>query len=123
MEWEHRILAQVHSAYPGARILYRSKRPEHFDGCPSIDGSIEQALKGASLVVCHHSNVAVDACIAGIPVVCADGAAAALYNNDLLNPVTPSFEERLRFLRNLAWWQWHPSEAKKAWTFIKAILT
>lgn len=123
MEWEQKMLAKVRSAYPGARILYRSKRPEHFSGCPAISGAIEQALKGASLVVCHHSNVAVDACIAGVPVVCADGAAAALYNNDLSNPVIPSYEERLRFLRNLAWWQWHPSEAKEAWTFIKAILT
>ena len=39
---------------------------------------IDQALTGCSLVVTWHSNVAVDAIRMGIPVVCRDGAAAAV---------------------------------------------
>lgn len=75
---------------------------------------IAGALRGKSLAVVRHSNVAVDACIAGVPVECEDGAAYALYRD---NPA-PSRELRLEFLRSLAWWQWKPSEAAQAWTFI-----
>lgn len=35
------------------------------------------------------------------------------------NPA-PSREERLRFLRSVAWWQWTTLEAAQAWQFIKA---
>jgi hypothetical protein len=120
LNWELTKLQQIRATYPASRILYRPKKPERLPGCASIDGPIETALRGAALVVCHHSNVAVDACFAGIPVVCEDGAAAALYGNDLGNPKTPSTAERLSFLQNLAWWQWAPTEAIEAWNFIKA---
>ena len=76
-------------------------------------------MKGASLVVCSHSNVAVDACIAGIPVDCTDGAALALYKDNQ----NPTVERRLEFLRSLAWWQWSTREAPQAWEFIKGVIT
>ena len=37
-------------------------------------GTIADVLNGCSVVVCRHSNVAVDACIAGVPVECEGGA-------------------------------------------------
>ena len=119
--WEREALCRIREVYPSRRVIYRPKKE---DGT-SIIGTekkigmpIEEVLRGASLVVCKHSNVAVDACIAGIPVVCEDGAARALYNNDMANPVRPTEDERYRFLRNLAWWQWRPTEAAQAWQFI-----
>ena len=83
---------------------------------PEIDGAtpIQELLRGASLVICRHSNVAVDACIAGIPVECEDGAARWLY---AAGPVQP-IERRASFLRRLAWWQWQCDEMEDAWKFL-----
>lgn len=122
LAWELRTLAAIRAAYPKREVLYRPKKMERMQGVRSLSGPIEQAIKGASLVVCKHSNVAVDACIAGIPVVCEDGAAAYLYGNDLAQPIAPSNEQRLEFLIRLAYWQWKPSEAASAWKFLKTVL-
>jgi hypothetical protein len=116
--WEMGKLVAIRAAYPTKTVLYRAKKGDALRGCDSVGGAISEALRGACMVVCRHSNVAVDACIAGVPVVCEDGAAAALYGSDLTCPVTPSRDERLRFLQNLAWWQWTPSEAVQAWKFL-----
>ena len=122
-QWEQRMFYQLRQAYPRTRILYRPKRPEAFALCDAVEGSIEDVLCGASLVVCNHSNVAVDACIAGVPVVCNDGAAAALYGNDITNPFHATFDQRLAFLQRLAWWQWSPDEARTAWNFLKHVIS
>lgn len=120
-EWELRTLAAIR-AVTKREVLYRPKKPENLHGCRNANGAIHDALRGASLVVCRHSNVAVDACIAGVPVICEDGAAAALYGSALACPVNPSEAERLRFLQNLAWWQWKPEEAVQAWRFLLKVL-
>lgn len=109
--WEGNIRQAVKSLYPGVPIVHRQKT-KHQPG-------IEDALKGKRLAVVKHSNVAVDACIAGVPVMCEDGAAYALYKDN----VNPSREQRLQFLRSLAWWQWKPSEARQAWNYIKQTLS
>lgn len=121
-EWELATLAAIRAAYPNRKVLYRPKKPESLAGCTSIEGPIGDVLKGASLVVCRHSNVAVDACIAGVPVVCEDGAAAALYGSDLAHPVVPDREARLQFLQNLAYWQYRPEEAVLAWKFLIKVI-
>jgi hypothetical protein len=121
--WEKSALASIRKIYPQKEIVYKPKRPEDaIKGCRTMDGPIQDALLGASLVVCRHSNVAVDSCIAGVPVVCEDGAAAALYGSDLANPTVPDRESRLRFLRNLAWWQYRPDEAALAWKFLTGVI-
>lgn len=118
--WELAALQRIHKAHPGREVIYRPKRPEMgLPGCRTSKGPIEEALRGASLVVCSHSNVAVDACIGGVPVNCEDGAAYALYRD---NPA-PTPAQRLEFLRSLAWWQWHPAEAMEAWKFIRQRLS
>lgn len=109
-EWERRAVERAMRAYPGHEVLVRPK---------GLKTGIQDALRGASLVVCRHSNVAIDACIAGIPVVCEDGIGFALYNNDIYNPINPDSDRRLRFLHNVAWWQWSPKEARQAWQFIR----
>lgn len=85
------------------------------------EGSIESVIAGASLVVCRHSNVAVDACRLGVPVVCEDGAAASIYPSKLSDAdKQPSLETRMEFLRRLAWWQWSIPEAERGepWPWI-----
>ncbi len=123
-EWEARTIAKVRAALPGRPIHFRPKRAQGAKAPPGtvkrVDDSIEAVLVGASLVVCRHSNVAVDACLAGVPVVCDAGAAAALYGSNLCNPNTPTPAQRLEFLRSLAWWNWRPSEAAAAWAYLLA---
>jgi hypothetical protein len=104
--WELSALKRIRSEIPLSRVVRRPK----LKGQPPI----EQALKGCRLVVCSHSNVAVDACVAGVPVWCDDGAAFALYRNN----ENPSKGERLEFLRQLAWFNWRPNEAGEAWKFL-----
>ena len=95
-----------------ANIVRREKpRSRHAHITP-----IEQVLAGARLVVCRHSNVAVDAVIAGVPFECEDGAAYWLQGK----PYT--VENRLDLLHRLCWWQWTCYEAPAAWRFIKGML-
>jgi len=121
LEWEIRAARAAKAAYPGRRIIFKPKRPTDpvIPGFACDRNPIERALHGASLVVCRHSNVAIDACIAGVPVVCEDGAAAALYGaGSLAKPINPTAKQRTEFLRSLAWWQWRPDEAGKAWGYL-----
>jgi hypothetical protein len=124
--WERAALVRIRRTYPRSEVIYRPKRdhdPRTLPDTKRMAGMpIAEVLTGASLVVCRHSNVAIDACIAGIPVACEDGAAAALYDNDIANPMMPTVEQRLRFLRSLAWWQWTPQEAAAAWRYLLARL-
>ena len=119
-QWERAKVLDLRSRYPGRRIVYKPKRPEgRLCDLETVEGNIEDVLRGASLLVCAHSNTAVDACIAGVPVECSDGAAFALYRD---NP-NPTPEQRLRFLHALSFWQWNQTEASQAWTFIRKILS
>lgn len=121
LEWERRQYKRIRELYPDRHVIFRPKRA-HDPIPPGVrvmfKQPIEELLEGASLVVCRHSNVAVDACFAGVPVVCEDGAARALYGSDIANPHVPSAAERREFLRSLAWWQWKPEEAGEAWTYL-----
>jgi hypothetical protein len=122
LRWEQAKLWDLQRRYPGRRVIFRPKR---YDGpflrsvplAPA--GPIENCIRGASLVVCRHSNAAVDACIAGVPVECEDGAARALYGRGS----APTRVERLEFLRSLAWWNWKPEEARPAWNYLKSRLS
>lgn len=111
--WERAAIDRLRGE--GRQVAFRPKKPGRvMPGVPSATGTIEEALAGKSFVVCRHSNVAVDACIAGVPVRCEDGAALALYRHG----ERPSKERRLEFLRSLAWWNWKPSEAQEAWNYL-----
>lgn len=115
-DWEARTLKSLRLRYPDRRIRFRPKpgRPFRAMGCEiSMELEIEDALRGASLVVCRHSNVAIDACIAGIPAECEDGAAAWLQGRPF------EVATRIDFLQRVACWQWRPSEAVQAWKFIE----
>lgn len=117
MEWERRQLAGLRARFPDRQIVWRPKGAQ----ATGIAGTtlrhgmpIAEALVGCSLVVCRHSNVAVDACIAGVPVECEDGAAHALYHG---NP-NPDAQQRARFLRQVAWFNWGFGEGPQCWQWI-----
>lgn len=126
--WSAKKLAEIRRVFPGRKVLYRPKprrpaEPIKADGV--AEGDIDSVLRGASLVVCRHSNVAVDACRLGVPVVCDDGAASAIYPARLEDHERqPSADLRAEFLHRLAWWQWTTAEVRTGmfWNWLEARL-
>lgn len=115
--WEARMTQACATRWPGRMIQYRPK--------PLVpDPKIDEGITGASLVITWHSNVAVDAIRMGIPAICVDGAAAAVCQDGLGvdDPRPLDAAVRNRFLHNLAWFQWKPSEAVQAWAFLREVL-
>lgn len=116
-QWELAKLRELRTKYPRREILWRPKgrAPERFMGLPMRHGmEIEDALVGCALVACRHSNVAINACIAGVPVLCEDGAAYALYSRHM----RPTHAQRLDFLSRLSHWNYTPAQAQEAWAHI-----
>lgn len=119
--WETTALQDAKHRFPNHKIVYRPKmsgshlRADKVRWTPT-DGRtpIETLLRNAALVIVRHSNVAVDACIAGIPVECADGAARWLY----ASRGNPDAQSRRSFLNRLAWWNWRVDEMADAWKFL-----
>lgn len=110
----------------GWEVRYRPK-PGHYRQPSGVTqagtGPIESVLSGASLLVTWHSNVAVDAIRMGIPVVCRDGAAKAVYPEPLEaehRPIDPAVRDQ--FLANLAWFQWSAYDAAGCWAFLQELL-
>lgn len=120
VDWEYSKLREMQRRFPKRKILYRPKRTEHelfWPHTSNPDTPIQEVIRGASLVVCRHSNVGVDCCIAGIPVETEDGAALWLYSR---HP-KPTVDQRLDFLYRLAHWQYQVGEMNQAWRFLNLI--
>lgn len=124
-EWEQRTAKAVQQKYPGRRYVFRAKPGGRNDAVPAgfiaeTSAAIDTALKGCALVVCRNSNVAVDAIIAGVPFSCEDGAAMAVADQQPLDR-----EARLRFLQNLAHFQYTAAELQQPaiWEQIFRIMT
>lgn len=118
-DWEVKEFQRIKSEYPGRKIIYRPKPKHPFPPLKcevDQDSKIEDLLKGASLAACRHSNVAVDAIIAGVPFDAIDGAAMWMKGRDYLP------ETRLDFLRRLSYWQWKSTEADQCWKFAQSML-
>lgn len=121
-EWETSMIIAAQVA--GRKVQYRRKQPDAPlpQGVDVIEAAavpIDRALVNASLVITWHSNVAVDAIRNGIPVICRDGAAAAVYGcewNDHLKPISTAVRDE--FLANLAWYQWEAKDAPACWRFL-----
>ncbi len=123
--WERAIIETAQTR--GCEVRYRPKTmrspvPEGVRRAGT--GPIEAAITGCARVLTWHSNVAVDAIRMGIPVVCRDGAAAAVCPSTWLDdaaPLDPAV--RARFLANLAYFQWDlTTEAPACWAFLRELL-
>ena len=114
--WEKSYLAKIREIYPTREVVYRSK-PRHSEvlaGCTNgNDGTIDDWLDGASLLVTHHSNCSVDAARLGIPAVCVDGIGFGFYGNDVARAEVKKKQERHEFLKKVAWFNWYPNECEK----------
>lgn len=127
LAWEAAMVRECEARW-ARPVLYRPKQSD----APvpagarlmSIAQPIDAALSRSSVVVTWHSNVAVDAIRLGIPVICRDGAAAAVCPSalDVADPVPLPTAVRDRFLANLAWFQWAPSEARQLWAWVREVL-
>jgi len=116
-EWEIRTIADLRrlSARP---VFYRPK-PSWNAARPLADASyspphesLEKALGRTFAVVTHHSHVALDGLIRGIPCISAEGP-AKLVSGSIVDPeavIWPTEETRARLFGNLAYCQWHSRE-------------
>lgn len=126
-EWEADMMRACLARW-NRPVIYRPKKDENvvpkWATRVARGGSIESVLRGASLVITWHSNVAVDAIRMGIPVVCRDGAASAVCRSSVDDkPMPLAVDVRDRFLANLAWFQWSAREARQCWRFIAETLS
>ncbi len=115
--WEAGMRASCRMRWPARLVV---DRPKPLTPDPQTD----RALTGCSLVITWHSNVAVDAIRMGIPVVCRDGAAAAVCPSQLPDDPQPlPVDVRDQFLANLSWYQWDlDREATQCWRFLQETL-
>ncbi len=121
MQWERQAAEAVKGF--GKPIVYRAKpsdgerRP--IDGIGYDERPLEESLASAYAVVTHHSNVAVQALAAGVPVHCVTGAAAAF--SVPMASLGERREGREQFLSDVAWLQWSIAEMKSGacWTHLK----
>ena len=127
--WSAAMSRELRKRFPGRKVLNRPKPKKPMEQGVSHDGiasgAIDDVLRGVSLVVCRHSNVAVDACRMGVPVVCEDGAAAAIYPQRLGDAENqPGLDMRTEFLHRLAWWQWSAAECRSGqfWGWMVGVL-
>jgi len=117
--WERDKLAELQKRFPGRRIVYRPK-PNRMSPqlrCETdAKSDISQVLKGAALVVCMHSNVAVDAVLAGVPFESEDGVSTWLKGK----PYTK--DTRLDFCKRISRWQYKQEEMVDAWHFLESMI-
>lgn len=124
-EWERRAIQRLQGC--GKRIVYRPKPNDRMarpiEGAEYDQRPISEALGSAWGLVTHHSNTAIDALLAGVPVHCETGAASAL-SVPMETLADPGLPEREPFLHGVAWLQWTLDEIRsgEAWAFIRSTL-
>lgn len=128
-QWEREAICHIRQM-TDRPILYRPK-PSWKQAKP-IPGTlfsdpqkrvVEDELTNCWAVVTHHSNVAVDALVAGIPAFCWGGAAAPLSCQDLARIERPLFPEgRDAWMADLAYCQWSVAELESGacWKHLRA---
>lgn len=128
LNWCAEMSCRLRKWLPDKTIWYRPKPKRAHDEGVDYDAlaekiNIDSVLAQCSVVVCRHSNVAVDAARLAVPCVCEDGAASAIYFTPWALEPTPSGfgmrnccpvypERRREFLHRLAWWQWSMAEMR-----------
>jgi hypothetical protein len=123
MGWEMSAVKRLRAL--GLPVAYRPKPGD--PGARPIEGAeydtrpLADALASAAGWVTHHSNSAIDALAAGVPVHCALGAAAAFSVPLEQIGSAPRLEGREQFLADVAWLQWSLDEIRRgeAWAHLK----
>ncbi len=129
-EWERSIVKEIrkHTDRP---ILYRPKPnwPDatHIQGTKMVkgeDGDAHRFIRSLHAVVTHHSNMAVEAILAGVPVFCWDGVATAPGKgcSDISKIESPPDAiNREQWAADIAWTQWNLAEmtSGRAWKYLK----
>lgn len=125
MEWETAAAKRLRGT--GLDVIYRpkpkdpEKRPLPVEGVGYDERPLAESLARAWFVVTHHSNAAIDALAAGVPVHCEIGAAAAFSVPLEAADNPPLLDGREQFLADVAWLQWSLAEMKTgaAWRHLK----
>jgi hypothetical protein len=85
------------------------------------DGTIDDVLADAYAVVAHHSNVAVEAILAGVPCICQHGVASVMsaHRLDQINDL-PRPDGRLQWASDIAFTQYNLAEMQLgiAWQYL-----
>lgn len=122
-EWERLMVERL--AGCGKRIVYRPKpndlRAQPIAGTVFDRRPLGEALASAWAVATHHSNVAIDALVAGVPVYCELGAGAAFsvpFEALADPPLRPGREQ---FLADTAYLQWTLDEMRsgECWAYMR----
>lgn len=127
-QWERDTVAALAPmrVATGRQVILRAK-PTHIDAVAPI----EDVLRGCALIVTHHSNVAVDGLVAGVPchAVKGVGKLVSLKGGYLASPhqlqwTQPTFEARRQLLADVAYAQWTPEEMRtgEAWEHIRRVI-
>lgn len=117
-EWEYRTIATLRRIYPGMRIVYRPK-PSWPDARPLLGAEysapnqpLAQVLQDCMGVVTHHSNVAVDALVAGV-TISTDGGVAVEASTPIDQLHCPQlYNDRESLLADIAYLQWTVREMR-----------
>ena len=109
------------------------QHPTASDGWPRIRGEnvsyvqrfmpIQDAIKGAKVVVTINSNAGVDAVLAGKPVVALDEGSMVydIAEHDFAKLLVPTWPDRTQWCNNIAYAQWKPDEVAsgETWEHLK----
>jgi hypothetical protein len=114
--WERAAIKQIQK-FTDRRIIYRPK-PSWREARP-IGGTIYSTrheslctvLDQCHAVVTHHSNVAIDGLLAGVPAFCWNGVAKPMSKQNLASIHEPLYPEgREQWAADIAYCQWSVSE-------------
>jgi len=109
-------------------IVYRPK--PSWRGAVPIEGTtyspksepLGAAMFNCHAVVTHHSNVAVDGLVSGLPAFCEEGVASVMGASDLSGIESPIFiDDRIQWLSDIAYCQWNVQEIHRGtpWRHLK----
>ena len=122
-EWEIAAIAAL-KKQTDRQIVYRPK-PSYKEAIPLLGSEyapapilLDRVLAGAYCVVTHHSNVAIDGLMLGIPCVVDSECPAAVFTGslgDIENLPQPTVEAREAWLAALAYQQWTPHEIRSGY--------
>lgn len=126
-QWERWAIAEIRK-YSKRPIIYRPK-PSWKTAKP-IAGTIysekkievETHFRDCWAIVTHHSNVAVDGLVAGIPAFCWGGVALEMSLQDLSRIESPYFPDgRAQWMADIAYTQWSIAEMRAGlpWQHLK----